>query len=163
MVDDFIEKSFAGLDDFYPGSKRKRREPAKPAVEPDVNWDAKSFKKTLPNGKEIEMFALGALASALGRPIITVRAWIKEGYLPSSPYRLPTTKNKNGEDHMGRRLYSRQMIETAVEIFRKAGILNLKRIEWPLHQRVSTDIAEAWGKIRAKETETTETNETGEK
>lgn len=162
MTDDFIERSFSGLDEFYPGSKRKRKEPVKPAVTPDVNWDSKPFLKTLPNGKEVELFALGALAAALGRPIITVRAWIKEGYLPASPYRLPTTKNKNGEDHKGRRLYSRQMVESAVEIFSKAGLLNLKRIEWPLHQRVSTDIAEAWSRIRAQETETNENKEIGE-
>lgn len=162
MSDDFIDRSFADLDDFYPGSKRKRKEPVKPAINPEPDWDAKPFIKTLPNGKDVELFALGALAAALGRPIITVRAWIKEGYLPASPYRLPTKKNKNGKDHLGRRLYSRQMIESAVEIFRKAGLLHLKRIEWPLHQRVSTDIAEAWTKLRAIETETNETKETGE-
>jgi hypothetical protein len=54
------------------------------------------------------------------------------------------------------------MVESAVEIFSKAGLLNLKRIEWPLHQRVSTDIAEAWSRIRAQETETNENKEIGE-
>ena len=159
-MSDYIENSFADLDNFYPGSKRKRREPAKPEVIPETDWDAKSYKKTLPNGKDIEMFTIGSLANALGRPLITVRAWIKEGYLPASPYRLPTKKNVNGEDHLGRRLYSRPMIETAVELFDKAGLLHKKRIDWSLHQQLSKDIAEAWRQIRAKETETTETGET---
>lgn len=159
MSNDYIENSFAELDNFYPGSKRKRREPAKPEVEPKDDWDAKSYKKTLPNGKDIDMFTIGALASALGRPLITVRAWIKEGYIPASPYRLPTKKNVNGEDHHGRRLYSRPMIDAAVELFSKAGLLHKKRIDWSLHQQLSQDIAEAWRIIRAKETETYETGE----
>lgn len=157
MSNDYIENSFAELDNYYPGSKRKRREPPKPEVQPEVDWDSKSYKKTLPNGKDVEMFTIGALASALGRPLITVRAWIKEGYLPASPYRLPTKKNVKGEDHLGRRLYSRPMIEAAVELFGKAGLLHTKRIEWSLHRQLSIDIAEAWSKIRAEETETTET------
>lgn len=156
MNEDYIENSFADLDPFYPGSKRKRREPPKPEVIPDLNWDAKPYKKTLPNGNDIEMFTIGALANALGRPLITVRAWIKEGYLPASPYRLPTKKNVNGEDHLGRRLYSRPMIESAVELFGKYGLLHTKRIEWSNYQQLSVDIAEAWNQIRAKETETTE-------
>lgn len=159
MKKDYIEDSFADLDKYYPGSKRKRREPVKPEVEPQDDWDAKPYIKTLPNGKDIEMYTIGALAGALGRPIITVRAWIKEGYLPASPYRLPTKKNVKGEDHKGRRLYSRPMIESAVELFDKAGLLYKKRIDWALHQQLSSDIAEAWSKIRAKETEHTETGE----
>lgn len=157
---DYIEDSFADLDIFYPGSKRKRRETPKPEVQPEAGWDAKSYKKTLPNGKDVEMFTIGALASALGRPLITVRAWIKEGYLPASPYRLPTKKNVNGEDHMGRRLYSRPMVESAVELFNKVGLLHKKRIDWSLHQQLSQDIAETWRNLRVKETEQTETGET---
>jgi hypothetical protein len=49
------------------------------------------------------------------------------------------------------------MIEAAVELFGKHGLLNVKRIEWSNHQQLSVDIAEAWSKIRAQETETTET------
>jgi hypothetical protein len=157
MTDDYIENSFADLDVYYPGSKRKRREPAKSEVEPNLDWDAKPYKKTLPNGKDVDMFTIGAIANALGRPLITVRAWIKEGYLPASPYRLPTKKNVKGEDHLGRRLYTRPMIEAAVELFGKHGLLNVKRIEWSNHQQLSADIAEAWNNIRAQETKTTET------
>ena len=103
------------------------------------------------------MFTVGALAKALGRPFITIRKWNEEGYLPSCPYRLPTTQNKNGEDHKGRRLYSRAMIETAVELFNKAGLLHVKRIEWSLHQKLVKELAEAWTNILAQETKNQET------
>lgn len=154
MTEDFIDKSFSDLDEFYPGSKRKRKVavPKKQEIVPDGSWDAKPFVKTLPNGKDIEMFTIGAVAGALGRPVITIRTWIKEGRLPASPYRLPTTKNRNGEDHQGRRLYSRAMIESLIELFDRAGLLYIKRVEWSDNQQLTQEIAEAWSKIRADET-----------
>lgn len=154
MTDDLIDSMFSDVDQYYPGSKRKRKPVVakKPEVELDLNWDAKPIKKTLPNGRDLEMFTIGAIAAALGRPVITLRAWIKEGYLPAAPYRLPSTKNVNGKEHQGRRLYSRAMVERVVEILRTAGLLEVKRIEWSLHRQVSIDIAEAWMQIRADET-----------
>jgi len=153
MTDDLINSTFADLDSYYPGSKRKRKPVTakKPEIETDTNWDSRPVKKTLPNGRDLEMFTIGALAAAVGRPIVSIRAWIKEGYLPASPYRLPTKKDVNGKDHAGRRLYSRAMVEKLVEILDKAGLLQTKRIEWPLHRQVSLDIAEAWSQIRANE------------
>ena len=154
MSDDLIESTFSDLDEFYPGSKRKRKvtEPKKREIEPLQGWDSKPYVKTLPNGRDVEMFTIGALAQALGRPVITIRTWIKEGYLPASPYRLPVKKNVRGEDQMGRRLYSRSMIETVIEYFGKAGLLHIKRIEWTEHRKLTNEIAEAWDKIRATET-----------
>jgi len=154
VTDDLIDSMFSDVDQYYPGSKKKRKPVVakKPEVELDLNWDAKPIKKTLPNGRDIEMFTIGAIAAALGRPVITMRAWIKEGYLPAAPYRLPSTKDVNGKEHQGRRLYSRAMVERVVEILRTAGLLEIKRIEWSLHRQVSIDIAEAWTQIRADET-----------
>ena len=154
MTEDYIDKSFADLDDFYPGSKRKRKPVVakEPEVKPDSNWDAKPYKKTLPNGRDLEMFTIGALAAAVGRPVITIRSWLKEGYLPASPYRMPTKKDINGQDHAGRRLYSRAMVETLVDIFTKAGLMDTKRIEWSMHRQLPQEIAEAWNEIRANET-----------
>lgn len=153
MTDDLIESTFADLDSYYPGSKRKRKPIVAKTVEAgaDVAWDSSPVKKTLPNGRDLEMFTIGALAAAVGRPVVSVRAWIKQGYLPASPYRLPTKKDVNGKDHAGRRLYSRAMVEKLVEILDKAGLLHIKRIEWPLHRQISLDIAEAWSNIRATE------------
>ena len=149
---DFIESTFASLDNFYPGSKRKRREDVKPQ-KVQVEWDSKPVVKTLPNGTSVEMFTLGALANALGRPIITLRAWMGEGYLPTSPYRLASTVDKNGKEVQGKRLYTRPMIEVTVELFNKAGVLTAKRIEWSTNRHLITEIAEAWDNIRATETE----------
>lgn len=151
MTDDFINSAFADLDNYYPGSKRKRREEKKEAVRSTVAWDSKPYVKALPDGTDMEFFTIGALAMALGnRPIITIRTWIKEGYLPVSPYRLPAKVDVNGKERLGRRLYSRPMIEIAVSIFSKAGLLNAKRIQWP-NQKLTSAIAEAWENIRATE------------
>ena len=62
-AEDFIQNIFAGLDTFYPGSKRKRRENTE-VQKTAVVWDSKPVIKTLPNGTDVEMFTLGALASA---------------------------------------------------------------------------------------------------
>lgn len=153
MPEDFIDSILSDLEEYYPNSKRKRKVsvPKKLEIEPDSSWDSKPTKKTLPNGKDVELFSIGALAAALGRPVITIRTWIKEGYLPASPYRLPTKKNINGKDHQGRRLYSRAMVESTIALFSSAGVLNTKRVEWSLHRQLSNKIAEAWAEIRATE------------
>ena len=52
----------------------------------------------------------------------------------------------------GRRLWSRAMIQSLVEMLDKAGLLHVRRIEWPLHSQLTIEIAEAWNKIRADET-----------
>ena len=154
MDNDFIDSIFSDLDEYYPGSKRKRKPVVKkePEVITNPNWDTKPRTITMPNGKDMEMFTIGALASALGRPIITIRSWIKEGYIPTAPYRLPAKKDRHGKDHQGKRLYSRAMIETAVELFSKAGVLEIKRIDWSDYRNLSNEIAEAWSQIRAQET-----------
>jgi hypothetical protein len=153
-MSDEIDRLFEELDTYYPGSKRKRKEKVvkESETDPDAAWDVKPIKKKLPNGNEVELFSIGALANALGRPVITIRTWIKEGYLPASPYRLPAKKNKNGEDHQGRRLYSRAMVEKTVSLFHSAGLLHTKRVEWSVHRQLSNEIAEAWNQIRADET-----------
>lgn len=155
MSDDLLNDMFKDLDVFYPGSKKKRQ--SKPAKEgkdsSEGGWDSKPYKKTLPNGKDIEMFTVGALAAALGRPFVSVRVWNKEGYLPPAPYRLPTKENKNGEPHKGRRLYSRAMIEAAVALFEARGLLESRRIDWVEHRTLSKEIADTWTNIQKQETE----------
>jgi hypothetical protein len=155
MSDDLLDTMFKDLDVFYPGSKKKRQSNPKKETAKEVygGWDSKPYKKTLPNGKDIEMFTVGALAAALGRPFVSVRVWNKEGYLPPAPYRLPTKQNKNGELHKGRRLYSRAMIEAAVALFEARGLLESRRIDWVEHRTLSTEIADTWTKIKMQETE----------
>lgn len=151
---DFIDATFSDLDDFYPGSKRKRKQNTKKQLEikEPLTWDSHPIKKPLPNGKEIDLFTIGALANAVGRPIITVRSWMKEGYIPQAPYRLPGKTDKNGKQISGRRLWSRAMIEGLVKALEKNGLLYVRRIEWPLHRQLSNEIAETWNKIREEET-----------
>ena len=152
---DEIDALFAGVDEFYPGSKRKRRavEVKETTTRTDTNWDLHPTKRTLPNGKDLELFAIGALARALRRPIITIRSWMKEGHFPPAPYRLPAKKDKHGETHLGKRLYSRAMIEETINLFSKYGVLEATRIEWSTHRNLSLEITEAWNKIRATETQ----------
>ena len=148
-MSDFFEETFAGLDGFYPGSKRKRREVPQAAPK-DVSWEADAFEKVLPNGRQIQMYTLGSLAKALGRPTKTVRYWVENGILPTSPYRLPS-KESNGKVYAGRRLYSKAMVQATVELFDKARLLETTRIEWSLHRSLVDKIAEAWENIRAEE------------
>jgi hypothetical protein len=149
-MEDFIDEMFSAVDSYYPGSKRKRRETeTKTQVDMvEKTWDARPYVKTLPSGEDVEFFTLGALADALGRPIVTLRDWMKKGHIPNAPYRLPAKEDKHGDVRKGRRLYSRDMIEATVEIFDKAGLLHLTKIEWSNHRQVSQDIAEAWDKLR---------------
>jgi len=157
MSDAFIERTFSELEEFYPGSRKKRRpvdESPQVVKETDGSWESNYYEKTLPNGKKIAMYTIGSLAQALGRPIITIRTWIKEGHLPASPYRLPTKPDKNGVARAGRRLYSKAMIDAAVQMFKEAGLFDTPRVEWKNHPQVPVEIAEAWNKIRADEKET---------
>jgi hypothetical protein len=155
MSEDFIDEMFSAVDEYYPGSKRKRRatEQEAPKVKETKTWDSRPYVKTMPNGVDMELFTLGSLADALGRPVITVRDWVRKGYLPTAPYRLPTVSNKNGDPHQGRRLYSRAMIESVVEIFGQAGLLNGSRVEWSDHKQVTEDIATVWNKIRIEQSQ----------
>jgi len=147
---DFIDEMFGDLEVYYPGSKRKRREPVeKPVL--DTYWENDFYEKTLPNGRVVQMYLLGSLAKALNRPTKTVRYWTENGMLPTSPYRLPSRFGKNGKEYVGRRLYSKAMIISAVEFFAKAGLLEQNRIDWSLHRNLSDKITEAWETIRAEE------------
>jgi hypothetical protein len=149
MTDDFIDQTFGDL--FYPNSKRKRREPALKEVE-DSSWDKHPRSTALPNGKDIDLFTIGALSQALGRPVVTLKLWMNEGHLPTSPYRLPTKTDKLGRERQGRRLYSRSMIESAISIFTKFGVLHVKRIDWVKYREVTEEIAKAWEQSLAEET-----------
>lgn len=148
---DFIDEMFSDLEVFYPGSKRKRREPIKPA-DKDLSWEDDFYEKTLPNGNVVQMYLLGSLAKALNRPVKTVRYWTENGFLPVSPYRLPSKIGKNGKEYVGRRLYSKSMVKKAVELFAQAGLLEQNPIDWSIHRNLSDKISEAWETIRAEET-----------
>lgn len=152
-LDDFI----ARLDEYYPGSKRKRR-PPNPEMESrkakaleDGAWDAKPTLKSLPNGKVVELFSAGAFAQALNRPLVTLRLWERRGYIPRAPYRLKSIMVA-GDKKPGWRMYSRAMVESALESFRSRGLLEKARIEWNNHRDLSIELVENWTRIHREET-----------
>jgi hypothetical protein len=154
MSEDLIDEMFSAIDQYYPGSKRKRKpvKEEKVKVVVEKTWDSRPYVKTLPNGTDVELFTLGALAQALGRPIVTARTWDMLGYIPNAPYRLPDVIDKNGDVRKGRKLYSRAMVDAAVELFDKQGLLGLDRIEWSEIQQVPQQLAEVWEHIKKQET-----------
>lgn len=138
---------------YFPGSKQPlpdleedkttKKTPQKEAV----TWDARYYTK-LVGGRPTEMFTIGALAQALGRSVITLRAWIRGGHIPPASYRLP----KRGSI-AGRRLYTRPQIEAVVAVAKEHGILDTPRVEWSKHLTFRADVQRAWDAIRAKANE----------
>ena len=151
--DDEILEAFADLE-YIPGSKRKRRE-----EDPKVSrrkhgesngWDSNPIIKTL-GGKETEVFTIGALAQALEKTIVTIRLWERKGYIPRAPYRL-RSKTVKGQKTGGNRVYTRHLIESAIEEFSKRGLLGTARVEWSnqddleaalSHQRITATTSES--------------------
>lgn len=148
---DLIDETFS--DVYYPGSKRKRKAAAPKKVKEAATWDKYPKTRTLPNGKDIEMFTIQSLCIALGRPYITVRSWITQGKIPQSPYALPPKADKNGVVRPGRRLYTRAMIEAAIELFNKFGFLDTDKVDWQNNGELTTKLTETWEKIRQSEQE----------
>lgn len=154
-MEDNVEKFFEDLDEYYPGSKRKRR-----AVDPnaklrtektEVTWDSNPQVKTLPNGNVVELYSAGSLCQALGRPIVTLRLWERKGYIPRAPYRLKSIL-VDGVKKPGWRMYSRSIIETTVKSFESRGLINAPRIDWNRHPDLSIELMDSWKKIHDQET-----------
>jgi hypothetical protein len=152
LPNDFIEETFSELDAFYPGSKRKRRKPVpeKPVVEV-VPWEDEYFEKFI-NGQKVKLYTLGSLAKAINRSPKTLRKWMEQGKFPQSPYRMPDTVGKNGKTYVGRRLYSKAMVDAVVKIFASAGLLHADRVELSTHRNLADKITEVWNEIRTTET-----------
>jgi hypothetical protein len=154
-MNDEVDKLFESLDDYYPGSKRKRRAPdpkAKPRkVSTPETWDSEPQVKTLPNGKVLELFSAGSLGLALNRPLVTLRLWERKGYIPRAPYRLKSMI-VNGVKKPGWRMYSRAIVEATIESFQSRGLLEAPRVDWNRHHDLSIELMEKWTKIHTQET-----------
>ena len=147
--DDEILRAFSDLE-YIPGSKKKRKvledeTPKRRVVEEDA-WDANPIIKTL-NGVETEVFTIGAFATALEKSIVNVRLWERKGYIPRAPYRL-RSKSLNGNKVGGNRVYTRALIESAVEEFRKRRLLGTARVEWNKHHDLTIAIFSRWKEIQ---------------
>lgn len=143
-----ILQAFEGLER-APGSKQLRRQPTeatekrkKQVLGESNGWDENPIIK-LVKGVETELFTISALAKALEKEIVTIRLWEKKGYIPSAPFRL-RSKNLNGKKVNGNRVYTRPLIEIAIEEFSRRGLLGSARVEWSKHQTLTEDIVRRW-------------------
>jgi hypothetical protein len=152
--DDEIEAAFADLE-YVPGSKQKRREPdpkvSRRKVGESNGWDANPIVKTL-GGKDTEVFTIGALALALEKTIVTVRLWERKGYIPRAPYRL-RSKTLGGKKTGGNRVYTRALIESAIEEFNRRGLLGSARVEWSQHEDLTDALVKRWKEIISNESQ----------
>lgn len=150
--EDEILKAFEGLD-YLPGSKRKRKGlefNTKRRSSTETNgWDANPVLKTL-GGQEVEVFTIGSLALALEKQIVTIRLWERKGYIPRAPYRL-RSKTLKGQKTGGNRVYTRDLIESAIEEFSKRGLLGTARIEWNQHEDLTDALVLRWKAITSTE------------
>lgn len=143
-----ILKAFEGLDT-APGSRHARRadtpvaqKKRQQAFGESNGWDANPLIKSL-NGVETELFTISALAVALEKKIVTIRLWEKNGYIPIAPYRL-RSKVLNGQKVNGNRVYTRPLIEIAIDEFAKRGLLGSARVEWKLLEDLTEAIVSRW-------------------
>lgn len=146
--DEEILKAFEGLER-VPGSKQKRRESTpvadkrrKQAFGESNGWDENPIIKSL-KGVETEVFTVSALALALDKKIVTIRLWEKKGYIPIAPYRL-RSKSLNGKKVNGNRVYTRELIEIAIEEFAKRNLLGTARVEWSKHEDLTEALVARW-------------------
>jgi hypothetical protein len=155
-MSDQVDALFRDLDEYYPGSKKKRR-PVDPnakkkttKVSDPGSWDSDPQVKTLPNGNVVELFSAGAFSLALGRPLVTIRLWERKGYIPRAPYRLKSMV-VNGVKKPGWRMYSRAIIESTLKSFEARGLMDSPRIDWNRHTDLSIELMENWTKIHSRE------------
>lgn len=146
-----ILKAFEGLDR-APGSKQKRREPTKVAEKRRAKvlgesngWDENPIIKTL-QGVETEVFTIAALAKALEKQVVTIRLWEKKGYIPIAPYRL-RSKTIQGKKVNGNRVYTRPLIEIAIEEFEKRNLLGSARVEWNQLDDLTETLVRRWREV----------------
>ena len=150
--EDEILEAFADLE-YLPGSKKKRKEPdakvSRPKRGENNGWDVHPIIKTL-GGKEVEVFTIGAFAQALEKTIVTIRLWERKGYIPRAPYRL-RSKTVKGQKTGGNRVYTRELIESAIEEFSRRGLLGSARVEWNQHGDLTDTLVKRWKDITTKD------------
>lgn len=144
--------SAAPAPEYYPGSKRLRREsaPETPTVD-DVDWEellGKPLRKIMPGGHTLDLYTLGALAKALDRSPVTVRLWIRKGYIPGFPYRLRPMVGRDGVKRPGRRLLTLEMIVACHSAFDRRGLLGKPRFEWSQHRDLTHEILADWRRLK---------------
>jgi hypothetical protein len=111
------------VNENYPGSQMRRGTPPVQtgiAPTPGKGWD--SAPKYLDyKGQTIEAFYRGALAKALNRKVVTIRAMVMKGVMP----------NPRLKDGHGRWLFTRDQIEDMIALFTEEGILDPRSVNRP--------------------------------
>jgi hypothetical protein len=133
----------SAVEEFYPGSRRKRRDEL-PVVEFVANPWRENYTVKMINGVETRTYTIGALAEALGVSVPTLRLWARDGRIPDAPYRLASKMVVHGKDVAGRRLYTEELIDIVVKIFEAHGLLGKRRIIWDDYETVPQQIAREW-------------------
>lgn len=141
------EENFRG---YFPGSKVPLPdEPPTPRRRAPLvtGWDTQPVFKTL-GGIEYEFFNIGAVCQALGRPPVTIRLWIRKGYMPHAPFRMPPRG-----DVKGRRMWKREHIEILITVAHRHGLLDSSRVDWSQHRSFAQEVKDAWDALSKEETE----------
>jgi len=115
-------------------------------------WDANPIIKRL-GGVETEVFTIRALALALEKTMVTIRLWERKGYIPQAPYRL-RAKTLQGKKTGGNRVYTRALIESAMEEFSRRGLLGSARVEWSQYHGLTDVLIKRWKAITSTESQT---------
>lgn len=125
---------------YYPGSKKPLpiQRGKKKTTQKSEPWDAHPVKK-LVKKQTVEFFTIGAVCAAFGRPAVTIRLWIRKGYIPKAPYKM---QDKNGV--IGRRLYRREHIEALIRVAQYHGILDIPRVDWVKYPTFADDVRREW-------------------
>lgn len=143
LLDEIFGTADAPLDEFYPGSKKKRKQPVEYVDDEAGDWRDEGTIKTI-KGQTVTLYTVGALARALGTSVASIRKWTARGVLPQAPYRLPSTMKVKGELVAGRRLYTQEVIEASVDMFKKYDLLGSQRIVWSQYPNFPIEVAVAW-------------------
>lgn len=118
MSEDLFERVFS---DELPG---KRERAVGPTERTPDEWDAKPLIKMF-WGKEVELFTIGQLGSALGLKAVTIHSWEKKGWIPAPPLRTapPRWGGLPNKAVKGRRLWTRAQVAGIVRIAREEGMI----------------------------------------
>lgn len=112
-------------------------------------WDSKPIKLTR-KGVLTDFFTVGDLALALGRRPVTIRSWEDKGWLPRTQLqtRPPERTEALGRKPVGRRLYTRHMVEVVVRAAKVSGVMNYNTVkknqalpDWP---RFTNLVLDGW-------------------
>lgn len=121
-----MSQYISGLDEYYPGSRTKRKTSAMESVTPAVVIlsDLGDPHLYTVAGETQEFYFIGQLAKALNRSSVTLRRWESDGTIPASIYNAPSyTDDPRGR----RRIYSRAQVEGIVRIAAEEGLLDPAR------------------------------------